>query len=71
MKMRELKNHIIIAKYGIYEYKYEKHTEVYRENMYGLFFLITYVKYTKLILKIFYDYFKLRMKYIQFIWNQI
>lgn len=66
-----LKNPIIIAKYGIYEYKYEKHREVYIENMYGLFFLITYVKYTKLILKFFYDYFKLRMKYIQFIGNQI
>lgn len=31
-------NPIIIAKMDIYEYKYEKHREVYRENMCGLFF---------------------------------
>lgn len=47
MKMRSVEEPIIIAKIGMYEYKYEKHREACIENMYGLFFLITYVKYTK------------------------
>lgn len=37
---------IIIAKMGIYEYKYKKKGELIKK-MCGLFFLISYVKFTK------------------------